>query len=797
MPIRLVLGTLVVLAACGKRSHDRIDGGSDQADATAPLDATIDAPPDAWKPDLTPPLLAAVTPAMGSAVWLHAPIRLTFNEPLDPATLMMNVTATVAGAAVPAHVTFEAPSTVVVTLDATVRGVGGVDIAVTGSVKDAAGNAFSTPINGSYVVAAWANATVDRGYAASAPELAVDGNGVVYAAWLVGPAGARRAVVSALDANTWTSLGGALGTSDVSSIAITLAGNTTPIIAWSDAGQAHVAQWTGTWSEFASPGAAGDVALTTPPAGAPLLGLFGATAGVRELAGSTWQTLGADIAVPSAIASSPVIAAGAAGKPAIGWIDAQNQLRVYRYDASWTAIAPLAVTTGSTLSLAARGTSLAIAWDQYAGSYGVLAAQLAGIATTWTRLGRALDIDINGNAVAPAIAFDASGAPIVAWTELVETDQRGPLARWNGSAWSIVGGVTWLDDAQSAPARSRIALHANEAPVIATAAAGTIRIARFNGPRTAATGIATRSSLAGCSFDAANPPAALSQTGCFNLATAAKPIPHAGLIPFDVVDELWSDGAKKRRYIGLPDNASMTLGANGAWVAPTGTIMIKQFDLETRPGDPSSRRPIETRFLVNDASLGWSGFTYRWNTAGTDATLLGDTVSTINWAMDDGSTHAHQYPSRAHCRSCHHTSMGPLLGLRSEQLARWNDYSGVIADQLQTLSALGVAPVSSATPFVAAHQPGETIERRVRGYMAGNCAHCHNPQYLSVKDLRYATPLAQTNLCSSIVPGDPASSRVYQLVTSRPGMPCLGTIAVDPFADQLFATWIGSMTSCP
>ena len=71
--------------------------------------------------------------------------------------------------------------------------------------------------------------------------------------------------------------------------------------------------------------------------------------------------------------------------------------------------------------------------------------------------------------------------------------------------------------------------------------------------------------------------------------------------------------------------------------------------------------------------------------------------------------------------------MGPLLGVRPEQLARWYDYDGVIADQLQTLAALGVAPVSSATPFISPHQPNETIEHRVRGYMAGNCMHCHNP----------------------------------------------------------------------
>jgi hypothetical protein len=81
--------------------------------------------------------------------------------------------------------------------------------------------------------------------------------------------------------------------------------------------------------------------------------------------------------------------------------------------------------------------------------------------------------------------------------------------------------------------------------------------------------------------------------------------------------------------------------------------------------------------------------------------------------------------------------------------------------------------------------------------MAGNCAHCHNPQYLNIKDLRFSTPLAQTRLCDSITPGSPSTSRVYQLVTTRPGMPALGTLAVDPLAEQLLGTWITSMTSCP
>ncbi|HEY5951958.1 MAG TPA: Ig-like domain-containing protein [Kofleriaceae bacterium] len=803
MPIRLVLGALLVLAACGKPSHDDhgLDSGTVPSDvvtdAGSPVDV-IDAPPDAWEPDLAPPSLASVTPAAGNPVWLHAPIRLTFSEPLDTSAIAMSVTASLGGTAVPAQISFEAPRTLVITLAGSVRGVGALDVDVTGSVADLAGNSYSTPIALSFVAPAWSSVAHDRGYAASAPELAVGEDGSVYAAWLVGPIGSRRAVVSVLVANTWLDLGGALGMTDVRSIAIALDQDGSLLIAWSDAGQAHVGRWSGgTLAEFTAPGAADYVALATPDNGAPLLALFGTTAGVRELTGSTWQPLGTDITLGSAIAGTPALAAGAASKPAIGWIDTASQLHVYRYDTSWTAIAPITVSPGSRLSLAARGTSLAVAYDQYAGSYGVLAAQVSGAATSWTKLGRALDIDIIGNAVAPAIAYDASGAPLVAWTELVETNQRGAVARWTGSAWTIVGGVSWLADTTSVPDRARIALHLSDASVVATSAAGSIRVARFNGPRVATTGIAARASIAGCAYDVANPPALLSQTGCFNLATPKQPVPHAGLIPFDVVSELWSDGAKKRRYIGLPDNATMTLGQNGAWVAPVGTIMIKQFDLETTPGDPATRRPVETRFWVNDASVGWSGFSYRWNAAGTDATLLADSAYTINWTMDDGSQHAHLYPSRAHCRSCHHSSMGPLLGVRPEQLARWYDYNGVIADQLQTLYALGVGPTQSATPFISAHEPGETWERRMRGYMAGNCAHCHNPQYLSIKDLRYTTPLGSTKLCEVIVPGDPASSRVYQLVTSRPGMPALGTLAVDPLAQQVLGAWITGMTSCP
>jgi hypothetical protein len=241
----------------------------------------------------------------------------------------------------------------------------------------------------------------------------------------------------------------------------------------------------------------------------------------------------------------------------------------------------------------------------------------------------------------------------------------------------------------------------------------------------------------------------------------------------------------------------MTTSSTGAWTPPTGSFVVKEFAIETTPGDPTTRHAMETRFLVDDPQAGWSGFSYRWLPDGSDATLQPDAEQTYGWPMDDGSVHEHFYPSRSDCVECHQGTYGPLLGVRAPQLARWFDYSGTIADQLGTLSSLGIAPVASASPFASPDDPSQTVELRMRGYMAANCAHCHNPNDVAIHDLRYTTPLSQTNLCPDIVPGDPSDSKVYQLVSSRPGMPPLGTLDIDPLAVSLLGEWITSMTSCP
>lgn len=730
--------------------------------------------------DATPPHVIEMTPATGGDAWLHGPIRFTFDEPIVAPALA--VTATLGGAPVEATAGVDAEGhSVLVTIDPTVRGVGELSIAVEGIVQDRAGNNATDDLSTSLQIAPWSASAVE-GPASGAPAIAVGKDGRLTTAWLSGAAGARRAVVSGH--------AGELGTGDVSEVALALDEDGRPIVAYLDGAGAHVVGWDATaetWIPLGGGGPASHVALASD-GGEPVLALSsGSTVTVKTLDAGAWQPVGA----PIACGASPIELAVAHG--AVAWIEASGA-RVYRLaGGAWTALPPLA--GASHVSIAARGDAVAAAWQEWSGSDGVYAAMAANGATAWTRLGGLLDVDPNSDARAPQIALDADGAPIVAWAEQIETAARGVTARWTGSAWAILGGPSWVTGG-ALPAAPRLALGADRAPAIAWTETNALRVARFNGPAEPAVGIDARASINGCTFSAASPPATVLATGCFTAGAAGRPVPHAGLVPYDLVSELWTDGAKKRRWIALPDGASMVSSGTGAWDPPAGTVVIKEFAVEVTPGDPTSRRAVETRFLVRGAG-GWQGFSYQWRSDGSDADLLNDGQFTKTWPLSNGATYTHLYPSRSMCTSCHEGSFGPLLGLRPEQLHRWFDYNGVIADQLATLEHLGVGPASTVAPLPSPHDASLSVERRTRGYMAANCAHCHNPNHIDIKDLRITTPLAQTKLCEVIVPGSPANSRLHQLVTERPGMPALGSLVPDPLIGSLVSTWISGMTSCP
>src|SRR5207249_1359813 len=144
----------------------------------------------------------------------------------------------------------------------------------------------------------------------------------------------------------------------------------------------------------------------------------------------------------------------------------------------------------------------------------------------------------------------------------------------------------------------------------------------------------------------------LSETGCVLASDATKP--SSGIIPFAVNAELWSDGAAKQRWLALPNGTHISVGADGDFAFPIGTVLMKQFSL--------GGARVETRLFVRHADGEWGGYSYEWNDAQTDATLLASgkvkQVGAQSWT----------FPSRSDCLLCHTSAAGRALGPEVGQL---------------------------------------------------------------------------------------------------------------------------------
>lgn len=165
-------------------------------------------------------------------------------------------------------------------------------------------------------------------------------------------------------------------------------------------------------------------------------------------------------------------------------------------------------------------------------------------------------------------------------------------------------------------------------------------------------------------------PRQLSQSGVFESVAGYRT--HPGLVPYTVNAPLWSDGAQKERHVGIPGDGLIEFTEDGAWGFPAGTVLVKTFALEMERGNPASRRRIETRFLTKQLNE-WVGYSYEWNEAQTDATLVAEAGLTREFKIREGSGTRLQkwyYPSRADCMVCHSRAAGFVLGLNTLQMNR-------------------------------------------------------------------------------------------------------------------------------
>jgi uncharacterized repeat protein (TIGR03806 family) len=298
-------------------------------------------------------------------------------------------------------------------------------------------------------------------------------------------------------------------------------------------------------------------------------------------------------------------------------------------------------------------------------------------------------------------------------------------------------------------------------------------------------------------------PTTLSATGCLDPSDLTTP--KAGVLEYDVIAELWSDGARKERYLAIPDDRRISVDDQGNLLFPVGTVLIKHFSLEGRM--------LETRLLMQHVEGDWVGYSYEWNEAGSDATLLREgKTKTL-----PGGAKWH-FPSRRQCTECHTAvvgrSLGPELLQLDDELLSNMLAQGMFVPGLETIDDLGRAALPQMPdPFGDA-----PLERRARAYLHANCAYCHQPGGTGQGpiDLRYTVPEASTQLCDVrpengylyqgensglriIVPNEPELSILYLRMRKldKFRMPPLATLQVDQPGTALIGAWIESMDVCP
>lgn len=313
-----------------------------------------------------------------------------------------------------------------------------------------------------------------------------------------------------------------------------------------------------------------------------------------------------------------------------------------------------------------------------------------------------------------------------------------------------------------------------------------------------------------------DPPPRLSETGIFSdLSTLT---PADGLIEYALTQPFWSDGTVKRRWVAIPDDATVDFSATGAWTFPFGTVIVKHFEIALVEGDPNSQRRLETRLLVH-RSDGWRGFTYRWNGDETDGDLLTGReteIVTVSLAAGGTEDQLYEYPSRTDCLACHTQASGFVLGVRTRQLNRDFPYPAATDNQLRSWNHIGLfgADIGAADgydAYPALQDNSASAETRARAYLAVNCAQCHQPggPAPTSLDFRFDTTLPGMNAVDVmpsagdlgvadariIAPGDRNRSVLWLRMSSLDGsrMPSIGSHKVDEEAVDLIGSWIDSL----
>jgi hypothetical protein len=437
--------------------------------------------PNGATPDLTPPTIESRSPGPdATGVSVHAPIRVRFSEPLDPATVDATTVVLRGGGAAPlaaARTLGDGGRTLTVTPLAPVVAPALLELALTDGVRDLAGNALE-PAAWSWSLPAWL--TLGAG-----PAVAARSTNAVELALFVLDAPERPVVATHVEGaphvrilgwsgDAWEALPPLVDHAEPVRLAALADDPRGGVVAvWYgalaagaiDAEDLHVSRWDGaSWSRVGGgllrPRRVEDAGMA-PPIAALVVDASGTpTVTWREAArapefghdllaarwnGVAWSRLGTTIESDGATIVWDVAAALVDDAPMVSWSEtifpSTSASSIRAWDAatsSWTSIALNMGSTASAAQLAMKpdGTLTSVL-DKNTGAIEI-AYRTSGF---WTVFGPPLPATPATAATAPAPAAATSGDLVVAWRETTVADSDLRVARLAAD----LGGWTDLD----------------------------------------------------------------------------------------------------------------------------------------------------------------------------------------------------------------------------------------------------------------------------------------------------------------------------------------------------------------
>jgi uncharacterized repeat protein (TIGR03806 family) len=296
--------------------------------------------------------------------------------------------------------------------------------------------------------------------------------------------------------------------------------------------------------------------------------------------------------------------------------------------------------------------------------------------------------------------------------------------------------------------------------------------------------------------------------------------PNFGVIPYTLNSTLFSDYAKKKRFVWMPNNTKATyINDNVSLDFPVGAVLIKSFYYDNVLPNNATRL-LETRLMIRK-SEGWVFANYVWNTEQNEAVLdLSGSFVDLQW-QDGSDTNSVQYriPAGPECHTCHKITETPNpIGPKPRNLNLDYNYEDGVLNQLDKLISQGylentLPPLVSSMPDY--NNTSEPIDLRVRAYIDINCAHCHSEEthcdyrpmrldYIDTEDFSNIGVCVEPDtdlgegLGKIVQPGDPLNSVLHFRLSSVEQsyrMPLLGRTLKDNKGVNLIEQWIDQLST--